>query len=1154
MNGTILTACGALAVALACAPAGAGAVERWGRFEWTGQARKTHKNPFTDVELSCTFTRGDEKVTVAGFCDGPKTYRIRFMPSTEGAWSFRTQSNDPGLDGRTGSFECGPAGEGNHGPVVVRNKTHFAYADGSPYFQIGTTCYAWAHQGDAMEARTLATLRDAPFNKMRMCVFPKSYTYNQNEPKHYPFEGKPLKKWDFTRFNPAFWRHFERRVEDLMNLGIEADLILFHPYDRWGFKSMSREADDRYLRYAVARLAAYRNVWWSLANEYDLMLKIPSKKMTDWDRFFRILAESDPYGHWRGIHNCRGWYDHNKKYVTHASIQSSDFRVAAELPGRYHKPCIYDECKYEGNIPQGWGNISAREMVHRFWMGTCSGCYVGHGETYKHPKDILWWSKGSVLHGQSPPRIALLKKLMQAEPYEKMVPDRKLSPGNYVLAQPGQRYLVYCLGAGASTIALPAGKAFKVDGIDTWEMTVTPRGTARGPKYAFTPPKAPYLLRLAAYAPGEPLRPEATLAADVTEGVAPLKVTFTGGGGKTYRWDFGDGSTGRGARAVHTFAKPGLYTVSLTAKAAGGTEGVASVMIGVEVPGAGAKPIVRVGFPDGDTPAVTCHGKVRRGKDGSFDLGRAEPWKWVTVGVKPMAALEGLRSLTVLGWARAESLQTGMGGNRIAFNLNYSRNGIDLVQLDNGRLRLAVNEWPDRVRNDSSDGKIVAGKWVFFAVTYDATKRSNNVRWYFGDEIASASRDRTTSYDRGPTGTDSGPLTIGNYNETIHRHGTDRQFRGQLRAVMIFGSRVGSGGALNVAAIRKAQSQSHPGGKTGVIVLDRNRCDGAYRLLSSRQKETARVVDLDGRVVHRWAYEQGLTWHYAEMLPDGHLVAIAKDHMILEVDFRSRLVWKCPLRAHHDFARLKNGNTLVVSRRDLTNPWTNKGKLTCDVLVEVTKANEVVWQWKVEAHAGELAKLVKLQLPPSEKFWDFPHVNTLEILPDSPAARKDRRFREGNLLVCGRHIDTIWVIDRETDRVVWAWGPGELLGPHMPTMLPNGHILVYDNGQNAETGVRGWTRVLEIEPISGKIVWQYRAKPPEHFYSPSRGSNERLANGNTLIAESDSGRVFEVTPAGQIVWDLVNPERRKSGRPMALYRVGQVARDRVDGLVKAGGK
>jgi len=83
----------------------------------------------------------------------------------------------------------------------VRNTFHFEYADGTPHYDVGTTCYAWVHQGDALEEQTLATLKHAPFNKLRMCIFPKHYAYNENEPVTYPFAGTPPRDWDFTRFD-----------------------------------------------------------------------------------------------------------------------------------------------------------------------------------------------------------------------------------------------------------------------------------------------------------------------------------------------------------------------------------------------------------------------------------------------------------------------------------------------------------------------------------------------------------------------------------------------------------------------------------------------------------------------------------------------------------------------------------------------------------------------------------------------------------------------------------------------------------------------------------------------------------------------------------------------------------------------------------------
>ncbi len=336
--------------------------------------------------------------------------------------------------------------------------------------------------------------------------------------------------------------------------------------------------------------------------------------------------------------------------------------------------------------------------------------------------------------------------------------------------------------------------------------------------------------------------------------------------------------------------------------------------------------------------------------------------------------------------------------------------------------------------------------------------------------------------------------------------------------------------------------------RNGVTVLIPGKCDDSYRLYSSRGTEAAHLIDAAGREVHRWAYEQGHSWHYAEMQPNGNLIAIIKDVMILELDWHSRLVWKAEMRAHHDFARLPNGHTLVVSRRRLTHPWTHAGKLDCDVLIELTAAGEVVWQWHAEQHAEQIARIVALQLPPSRRFRDWPHVNTLEVLPDGPAGRKDPRFRAGNLLFCGRHIDTIGVIERPSGKVVWAWGPGHVLGPHMPTMLPNGRLLIYDNGQNASVRVRGYTRVIELDPLTGTVEWEYKADPPGSFHSPARGSNQRLPNGNTLIAESDSGRLLEVTPAGELVWEFLTPDRHPGGRRMALYRAVAYPPDAVDRL------
>ena len=479
------------------------AVERWDIAEVTLPG-PTDGDPFTDVKLSARFTAGPDAMTVPGFYDGGGTYRIRFSPPVPGHWTYQTHSNRPALDAKTGAIDAGPATGANHGPVRVYKTFHFQYADGTPYFQVGTTCYAWTHQGNDLEEQTLRTLAASPFNKIRMCVFPKSYQYNTNDPATYPFVRGADGKFDFSRFDPADWQHLERRVADLEKLGIEADVILFHPYDRWGFSEMGPADDDRYLRYAIARLSAYRNVWWSLANEYDFMIpplrkgQRGNKTVADFDRFFSILQAEDPYDRQRSIHHASKMYDHTKPWVTHVSIQNRDLTQVIGWREKFQKPIVVDECRYEGNISSSWGKLTGQQMVRQFWTGTVCGGYVGHGETLKDPNDVLWWSKGGVLHGQSPPRIAFLRKVMEGLPYTDMTPAR-LNPTTFCLSKPGAVYLVYALKAGPIALHLDGNRPYDVEPIDTWDMSVGPATPTKPGDFTFTADHDDCLLRITAH-------------------------------------------------------------------------------------------------------------------------------------------------------------------------------------------------------------------------------------------------------------------------------------------------------------------------------------------------------------------------------------------------------------------------------------------------------------------------------------------------------------------------------------------------------------------------------------------------------------------------------------------------------------------------------
>lgn len=456
-------------------------IERWGIFEF-GVECSASGNPFVDVTFGARFTLGHRTVEAAGFYDGDGRYKVRFSPDSIGRWSFETTGNARELKGLTGEFECIAPATGNHGPVGTAHQFHFQYADGESYFPFGTTCYSFGFIGEPYAGQTLKNLKEAGFNKVRMCLLPKPL--GKLQPTAMPFErigevagnedlgddGASKEKFDLARLNPDYFRHFEEKILELQGAGIEADVILFHPYDAWGFKAMGQEADDRYLRYAVARLSAYRNVWWSIANEYDL---VRTKTMTDWDRFFRIVQESDPYGRLRSIHHSRVVYDHSKPWCTHASLQEYDFEKSAERQAAWNKPIIYDEIQYEGNISRRWGNLSAEEMTHRFWKAVIYGVYATHGETFISKNGDPVWSDAGELHGESAVRITYLRKLLEKSGTTGLMAAE--NPYYLNASNAGELILYYfdyhCVGE--YEFPLPENVKFTGTEIDPWTMTST---------------------------------------------------------------------------------------------------------------------------------------------------------------------------------------------------------------------------------------------------------------------------------------------------------------------------------------------------------------------------------------------------------------------------------------------------------------------------------------------------------------------------------------------------------------------------------------------------------------------------------------------------------------------------------------------------------
>lgn len=459
------------------APEDATTIQRWEVFEIALRGPEDDDS-FIAPRTRARFTLGHRSIEITGFYDGSGDYRVRFMPDAPGEWEYL--ATGPTGEQVAGAFTCVEAATGNHGPVVVADTRSFAYSDGSRYEPYGTTAYAWIHQDPERQEETLATLADSPFNKIRMCVFPKNYAFNEAEPVRFPFQRREDGSFDLRRFDPEFFVVLEARIRDLMQLNIECDLILFHPYDkgRWGFDELDEATNELYLRYLIARLAAFRNIWWSIANEYDF---VEHRTMPQWDRLFHVVEECDPYHRLASIHNgtrmyhpdSLALYDHRQPWVTHVSLQHWDLNLMPVWVGEWDKPVVVDECGYEGNLPQRWGNLTGRRMVDMFWTGFLHGGYVGHGETFYRENGPIWWSHGGPLEGESPERIAFLRRVM-AELPDGAQPLRSHHDvatmgidGEFYLQYFGEHRPCY------RDLRMDPQTEFEVEVIDAWDMTVT---------------------------------------------------------------------------------------------------------------------------------------------------------------------------------------------------------------------------------------------------------------------------------------------------------------------------------------------------------------------------------------------------------------------------------------------------------------------------------------------------------------------------------------------------------------------------------------------------------------------------------------------------------------------------------------------------------
>lgn len=393
---------------------------------------------------------------------------------------------------------------------------------------------------------------------------------------------------------------------------------------------------------------------------------------------------------------------------------------------------------------------------------------------------------------------------------------------------------------------------------------------------------------------------------------------------------------------------------------------------------------------------------------------------------------------------------------------------------------------------------------------------------------------------------------------------------------------------------------------TGTTIYDPEKCWNGYTIFQAKEVG-ALVIDMNGNEVQLW---KGLHGMPNKLLPGGFVLGNTgerntafgmQDHLdLVQVDWEGNIVWRFNkyeyiedpgeepqwmARQHHDHQRegnpvgyyvpgmdplVENGNTFLLSHKNLKNPKISDKPLVDDTIIEVTWDGEIVWEWICSDHFDEMdfreeAKNIMSRNPnwrPSGGgMGDWMHINSMSLLgPNKWYDAGDKRFHPDNIIWCGRETDITAITDKETGELVWKIGPdydrtpelmelGWIIGQHHAHMIPRGlpgegNILIFDNGgwagygapnPSSPTGfmnaLRDYSRVLEFDPTTLKIVWQYTPieagfiEPVDlnRFYSPFISSAQRLPNGNTLIVEGSGGRIFEVTPEHEIVWEYISP-------------------------------
>ena len=337
----------------------------------------------------------------------------------------------------------------------------------------------------------------------------------------------------------------------------------------------------------------------------------------------------------------------------------------------------------------------------------------------------------------------------------------------------------------------------------------------------------------------------------------------------------------------------------------------------------------------------------------------------------------------------------------------------------------------------------------------------------------------------------------------------------------------------------------------GVTTYVAGKAQEGFTLYTSGSAAAAFLIDMQGHVVHEWRRPFSSVWQPAAggvqrpqpdshvyfrralAYPNGDLLAVYESvgdtpfgYGLVKLDRNSEVVWNYPGRAHHGIDIGADGNIYVLTHEFTDKPLKDYAHIASprldDFLVVLSPDGEELKKISLLNAVARSKYRLLLNTISSPAFIDPLHSNSVSYITDVAAA--NFAFgKEGQVLLSFREPSAVVVLDVDTEEIVWA-ARGSWIGQHDPEILANGHILLFDNYGNFE-GPEGRSRVIEFDPRTMEIVWQYSGTAERPLDSHIRSSQQRLANGNTLITESNGGRILEVTPDREIVWEFLNPVR-----------------------------